>query len=337
MQGATRLVSRLQKIYNIANENDVYAAVLMQSIIILILLSVTGPFGTYHHIEGVFERIYFWGGAVCLSVSLGFLISKLSFRAESLFLNFLLVIASIVTYTFLWIYIIRPCTIYDPSEKEHMMECMIECAINGALIHIIICFPLIICMLGWNRRTNKHTDEQSDNYSPKRRITDGSIDDHDDIKLDDNTSERVTDTLSEICVNSSVLPNETPRQTRTDSSKKIKNQMLQQELVRCKYELGGNIACVSAEDHYVRLYGGGQSRLVFGRFRDVVNLMELLGIDGIQIHRSWWVTASVISEKINENGTTTLVLICGKKVPVSRKYLLSVETFLDKNNQITEQ
>ncbi len=76
---------------------------------------------------------------------------------------------------------------------------------------------------------------------------------------------------------------------------------------------------VQAEDHYVRVHiDDGASRLIYFRFADA--LAGLKGVDGMQVHRSFWVKRSAIAEMLNEGGNVRLILTGGLKVPVSHKH-----------------
>lgn len=47
---------------------------------------------------------------------------------------------------------------------------------------------------------------------------------------------------------------------------------------------------------------------------------ELEGIEGAQVHRSWWVARGAIAEARRGDGRATLTLKDGSEVPVSRTY-----------------
>lgn len=49
----------------------------------------------------------------------------------------------------------------------------------------------------------------------------------------------------------------------------------------------GPIVALQSEDHYVRVHGEKNSELILIRLRDAVAEME--GVEGWQVHRSWWV------------------------------------------------
>jgi DNA-binding LytR/AlgR family response regulator len=47
---------------------------------------------------------------------------------------------------------------------------------------------------------------------------------------------------------------------------------------------------------------------------------ELEGLEGAQVHRSWWVARDAIVEARRGDGRATLTLKDGSEVPVSRTY-----------------
>ena len=54
------------------------------------------------------------------------------------------------------------------------------------------------------------------------------------------------------------------------------------------------------------------------RLSDAID--ELDGIEGAQVHRSWWVARDAITEAVRGDGRATLTLKDGAEVPVSRTY-----------------
>lgn len=81
---------------------------------------------------------------------------------------------------------------------------------------------------------------------------------------------------------------------------------------------GAALYAVEAEDHYIRLHTSAGSDLVLLRFSDA--LAELRGIEGAQVHRSWWVARAAVESSHREDGKLLLVLRGGTKAPVSRSY-----------------
>ena len=78
------------------------------------------------------------------------------------------------------------------------------------------------------------------------------------------------------------------------------------------------IYAVQAEDHYIRFYTGAGSDLVLLRFSDALN--ELRGLEGAQVHRSWWVAKDAVDTTRRDNGKLFFVLYDGTSVPVSRTF-----------------
>jgi len=81
---------------------------------------------------------------------------------------------------------------------------------------------------------------------------------------------------------------------------------------------GAEVWAVEAEDHYLRLHTSKGQDLVLMRLSDAIE--ELEGIEGAQVHRSWWVARDAITEAVRGDGRATLTLKDGAEVPVSRTY-----------------
>ena len=81
---------------------------------------------------------------------------------------------------------------------------------------------------------------------------------------------------------------------------------------------GGEIFAVEAEDHYLRLHTSRGQDLILMRLADAVG--ELEGIEGAQVHRSWWVAKSAVAEVARGNGRASLTLRNGTIAPVSRTF-----------------
>jgi DNA-binding LytR/AlgR family response regulator len=78
------------------------------------------------------------------------------------------------------------------------------------------------------------------------------------------------------------------------------------------------IHAVQAEDHYVRVHTAAGSDLVLMRFSDALDALQ--GLEGAQVHRSWWVARGAVNGSCREQGRICLVLSGGAKAPVSRTY-----------------
>ena len=81
---------------------------------------------------------------------------------------------------------------------------------------------------------------------------------------------------------------------------------------------GAEVWAVEAEDHYLRLHTSKGQDLILMRLGDAV--AELEGIEGAQVHRSWWVARDAIADAKRGDGRATLTLKDGSEVPVSRTY-----------------
>jgi DNA-binding LytR/AlgR family response regulator len=81
---------------------------------------------------------------------------------------------------------------------------------------------------------------------------------------------------------------------------------------------GAEIWAVEAEDHYLRLHTSKGQDLILMRLADAV--AELEGIEGAQVHRSWWVARDAIVDARRGDGRAILTLKDDSRVPVSRTY-----------------
>ena len=81
---------------------------------------------------------------------------------------------------------------------------------------------------------------------------------------------------------------------------------------------GSAIHAVEAEDHYLRVHTERGSDLILMRLSDAV--AELEGLEGAQVHRSWWVARDAVVGAKRGDGRATLTLKGGIEAPVSRRY-----------------
>ena len=92
---------------------------------------------------------------------------------------------------------------------------------------------------------------------------------------------------------------------------------------RLPARLGRDLLALEMEDHYVRVHTAEGSDLLLMRLRDAI--AELSGLDGRQVHRSYWVAAAAVGGvERKPDGKLTLVLRNGLRVPVSRSYAADV-------------
>lgn len=78
----------------------------------------------------------------------------------------------------------------------------------------------------------------------------------------------------------------------------------------------GPVCALKGEDHYVRVIGERSEELVLMRMRDAI---ERLGpLDGLRIHRSWWVAREAVASVRRDGRTATLRLTTGHEAAVAR-------------------
>jgi hypothetical protein len=84
----------------------------------------------------------------------------------------------------------------------------------------------------------------------------------------------------------------------------------------------GDLIALEAQDHYLKVHAGSGSTLVLSRLSDAV--AQLRGIDGLQVHRSWWVADSAVVGVERNGNRLSIKLRNGIAAPVSRTYLQAV-------------
>jgi len=80
--------------------------------------------------------------------------------------------------------------------------------------------------------------------------------------------------------------------------------------------LGRELLALEMEDHYVRAHTAAGSALLLMRMRDAVN--ELDGVEGLQVHRSWWVARTAVEHEVQDGRNLRLRLRNGLEAPVAR-------------------
>lgn len=89
-------------------------------------------------------------------------------------------------------------------------------------------------------------------------------------------------------------------------------------LDRLPAKLGRNVIALEAEDHYVRVHTDLGSALILARLSDAID--ELGIVEGVRVHRSYWVRKSAV-QKASANGKGFLLRLSnGMEVPVSQGY-----------------
>lgn len=87
-------------------------------------------------------------------------------------------------------------------------------------------------------------------------------------------------------------------------------------LSRLPPSLGRDLLCLENEDHYVRAHTSCGSTLILMRLADAV--AELDGVDGLRIHRSWWVARGAVNGIVRRERSIGLCLSNGIEAPVAR-------------------
>jgi hypothetical protein len=84
-------------------------------------------------------------------------------------------------------------------------------------------------------------------------------------------------------------------------------------------DLGSDIIALEMEDHYVRVHTALGSALVLMRLRDAMALVA--EIEGMQVHRSWWVARGAVEDVLRDGRNVRLGLARGLEAPVARAKL----------------
>jgi len=89
-------------------------------------------------------------------------------------------------------------------------------------------------------------------------------------------------------------------------------------------QLGTDLVALEMEDHYLRVHTALGSDLILLRMRDAV--AELDGLDGAQVHRSWWVARGAVEQVERDGRNVRLVLSQGLVAPVARNMVPALKT-----------
>lgn len=96
---------------------------------------------------------------------------------------------------------------------------------------------------------------------------------------------------------------------------------------RLPAHLDAEIIALKAEDHYVRVYTHKGDTLVHYRFRDAVQ--DLRGVDGLQVHRSYWVRRSAITRRSVRANNHVLQVGNDLSIPISRSFQRALDAERD--------
>jgi hypothetical protein len=81
-------------------------------------------------------------------------------------------------------------------------------------------------------------------------------------------------------------------------------------------EIGSEVIALEMEDHYLRVHTLLGSALVLMRMRDGIALLG--DLEGMQVHRSWWVARAAVEDVAREGRNVRLKLPRGIEAPVAR-------------------
>jgi hypothetical protein len=87
-------------------------------------------------------------------------------------------------------------------------------------------------------------------------------------------------------------------------------------LARLPAQWADELTALEMEDHYVRAHGPRVSMLILMRLGDAER--ELSGVDGLRVHRSWWVSRGAVEQVIRDGRALRLRLKGGLEAPVAR-------------------
>ncbi|MFZ4070652.1 MAG: LytTR family DNA-binding domain-containing protein [Caulobacterales bacterium] len=86
---------------------------------------------------------------------------------------------------------------------------------------------------------------------------------------------------------------------------------------RVPKRLGRDLICLRMEDHYLRVYTSAGNALILMKISDAE--AELTAIEGLRLHRSWWVARSAVTGWRRDGKNLELILRNGLTAPVARE------------------
>ncbi len=86
---------------------------------------------------------------------------------------------------------------------------------------------------------------------------------------------------------------------------------------------GRDLVALEMQDHYVMAHMRAGSHMILMRMRDAID--ELAGIDGAQVHRSWWVARDAVQGVIRDGRNLKLMLPRGLEAPVARSQVAALQ------------
>lgn len=86
---------------------------------------------------------------------------------------------------------------------------------------------------------------------------------------------------------------------------------------------GRELLALEMQDHYVTAHLRAGSHLILMRMRDAID--ELTGLDGAQVHRSWWVARAAVQGVGRDGRNVKLMLPRGLEAPVARSQVAALQ------------
>lgn len=118
-----------------------------------------------------------------------------------------------------------------------------------------------------------------------------------------------------------------PNQVGLEAERSILDEMAPEPepglLLACQPEIRGDVLAAEAQEHYVKIKATEQGGMALYRFGDAVR--DLSRYNGMQVHRSHWVSDEAVAAVIGKRGSLKIELRDGDIIPVSRRYELEVE------------
>lgn len=105
---------------------------------------------------------------------------------------------------------------------------------------------------------------------------------------------------------------------RLDEEKEVRPAPEVSFLKRIPVTIEGELLCLRTEDHYLRVYTTAGDDLILHRMKDAIK--ELTDVDGLQVHRSYWVARCAVRGVEKKDRKITLLLKNGLNAPVSETY-----------------
>ncbi len=105
---------------------------------------------------------------------------------------------------------------------------------------------------------------------------------------------------------------------------------------RLSGRVGRDLLCLQMEDHYVRAHTRSGSELVLLPLKAAI--AEVADLEGLQVHRSWWVSRKAVTEIVMDGRAARLRLVNGVEAPVSRTSVATLRSagWLDAAEPSTE-